>query len=343
MSVSSNNKRREKEESEKSLSYVSDTSTPKSSSKKKKFEEKLKEVIEPEMRKELTKLLKSNAEKQAALGGDESIGVGDNINNRNFNNQSGSGETSEGDDGSMDNSFGSSNGNRGNSKSLKERGQEINKFRKDAPEKMRNLRRNSSERVGEIKQNARNQAEKLKKLKKISKDDMNKAIALKKAALKKQLALHKKNLKKNLKKKIRISAKYGKNPYMSCLFIIMMFLAFVNDVLLDIVVGSSIQLVGLIISLTGVGAAVGAPVIAFISAASKIIDAITGVILTVFSLITGGATKASMNKQVFSLLRLGAAVVVEEIDVINLAPSWIIVIAINWMIMRRDATKAEEA
>lgn len=320
------------------------TSTPKSSSSDEKQleNEELKKYVEPQMREELTKLLKVQAEEHAALGGNKGGEAGSDVesNNRALENQSGS---NGGADGNMDNSLGSSRGNMGNSKSLKERKQELNKFRKNAPEKMRNLGRNARDipkKTQEIAANARKKAEALKK---ISKDDIKKAMALKKAALKKQLALREKNLKKNLKKKIKINAKYGKSPYMSCLFMIMMFIAFVNDILLDIFVGLVLQVIGLIMTVSVVAAAFGAPLIAVVSAASKIIDVVTVAILTIFSLITGGVTKASMGKQIFNITRLVIAVGVEEVDVINLAPSWMIVILINWMIMRGDATQAEKA
>ncbi|MCK5370070.1 MAG: hypothetical protein KAQ62_16025, partial [Cyclobacteriaceae bacterium] len=226
-----------------------DTSTPESSSsdEKQSENEELKKYVEPQMREELTKLLKVQAEEHAALGGNKGGEAGSDVesNNRALENQSGS---NGGADGNMDNSLGSSKGNMGNSKSLKERKQELNKFRKNAPEKMRNLGRKARDlpkKTQEIAANARKRAEALKK---ISKDDIKKAMALKKAALKKQLALREKNLKKNLKKKIKINAKYGKSPYMSCLFMIMMFIAFVNDILLDIFVGLVLQVIGLIMT-----------------------------------------------------------------------------------------------
>lgn len=231
---------------------------------------------------------------------------------------------------------------KGEKKSLAERKKDAMKTVKNA----RNLPSSVASRAQEVKKKAVAAKKQAEKLRKMSKDDMNrmakKQLALKKAALKKQLAQKAVNMKKKLKKKLSVNAKYGKSPYMSCLFMLMLLLAAFNDVFLDLFVGGTVELISLIISLTGVGAAIGAPLIAVVELAGSVLDIITGIILIVFSLITGGVTKSSLGRKVSSLVRLVCGVGIEQVPIVNLFVTWMVVIAINWYIMRKDATKAEE-
>jgi hypothetical protein len=163
--------------------------------------------------------------------------------------------------------------------------------------------------------------------------------------IKKKIAIKKEALKNGLKKRLRDkAAKKGKSLYMSCLFMIMMFLAFVNDVVLDMFVALTIQTVGLIVSLTGLGVTVGLPAIAAVEAIGDIVDAATGVILVAFSLAIGGATKSGnkkiAKKTIKTLIKYGLAVVIELIPVINLFTSWMAIVAWDWYEVRRDADKA---
>ena len=238
---------------------------------------------------------------------------------------------------------------KGEKKSLSERKKDaINKVQalKNTGKNVRNLPNNVSARAQEVKKRAAAAKEQAEKLRKMSKDDMNRMakrqLALKKAALKKQLAQKAVNMKKKLKKKLSVNAKYGKSPYMSCLFMLMLLLAAFNDIFLDLFVGGTVELISLIISLTGIGAAVGGPLIAIVETAGSVLDIITGIILIAFSLITGGVTKSSLGKKVSSLVRLVCGVGIEQIPIVNLFVTWMVVIAINWYIMRKDATKAEE-
>ena len=265
-----------------------------------------------------------------------------------FNTKDQSGKSTHSDNKDFDNKKSGSDfrSPKGEKKSLAERKKDAMKTVKNA----RNLPSSVASRAQEVKKKAVAAKKQAEKLRKMSKDDMNRMakrqLALKKAALKKQLAQKAVNMKKKLREKLRnkvkINAKYGKSPYMSCLFMLMLLLAVFNDIFLDLFISGTIELISLIISLTGIGAAIGGIVITVLELAGSVLDIITGLLLAGFSLITGGVTKSSLGKKVGSLFRLVGCASIEQIPIVNLFFTWMVAIAIDWYIMRKDATKAEE-
>ena len=121
----------------------------------------------------------------------------------------------------------------------------------------------------------------------------------------------------------------------------MMFIAFFNDVLLDILVALMVEIIMLIITLTGIGAGIGLPVIAFIETAGNVIDLVTGIILTAFSLYIGGRTKAGAKKSLKSLAKYGLGFLVEFTLILNFFTSWIVIVASDWLAVRKGAEEAE--
>ncbi|MCK5475579.1 MAG: hypothetical protein KAI71_03295 [Candidatus Pacebacteria bacterium] len=259
-----------------------------------------------------------------------------------------SGKSTHSDDKDFDNKKSGSDfrSPKGEKKSLAQRKKDAMKTVRNA----RNLPSSVASKAREVKKKAAIAKEQAKKFRKMSKDDMNRMakrqLALKKAAIKKQLAQKAANTKKKLRNKLRgkvkINAKYGKSPYMSCFFVLMLFIAIFNDVLLDLFLSGTIELISLIISLTGIGSTIGGIVIAVLEIAGSVLDVITGFILVGFSLITGGVTKSSMGKKVSRLFRAVGCVAIEQIPIVNLFFTWTVTIIIDWYIMRKDATKAEE-
>lgn len=183
---------------------------------------------------------------------------------------------------------------------------------------------------------------KLSKINKQSIKDVKKNIKerSRKIAARRKIAF-KKKLKEKMKKKLTMDVKKGKSIHMTCLFTFMMLIAFFNDVLLDILVAGTVEAIALIITLTGIGAGIGLPVIAFIESAGNIIDAATGIILTIFSLYIGGHTKAGMKKGLRSLAKYVGGFIIELIPIANLFISWMVVIASDWLAVRKRAEKAE--
>ncbi|MCK4525032.1 MAG: hypothetical protein KAU07_01190 [Candidatus Andersenbacteria bacterium] len=216
---------------------------------------------------------------------------------------------------------------------------------KNAPE---NIRKNM-DRARKIPENVRAKAEKIKKMReKFRKESLQNSKKNFKKEMKKRVAAKKAVLKKGLKKRFRAkAAERINNPYMSCLFMIMMSLAFINDVALDVFIALTLQVVGLVISLTGIGAVAGLSIIAFVEAAGNIIDTITGIILVSFSLLIGGTTKggtkAVVKKFAKTLIKYGGAFVVEFVPFLNLFISWMVVVAWDYFDLKKEADKAEQA
>ncbi|MCK5122889.1 MAG: hypothetical protein KAQ87_01965 [Candidatus Pacebacteria bacterium] len=202
-------------------------------------------------------------------------------------------------------------------KDLREKDKEEKKAKEKFQNKLSKINRQS---VKNIKRNVKERSRKIAERRKVA---------------------FKKKLKEKMKKKLTMNAKQGKSIHMTCLFAFMMFLAFFNDVLLDILVAMTVEIIALAISLTGIGAAVGLPIIAFVESAGNVIDAATGIILTIFSLYIGGHTKAGMKKGLRSLAKYVGGFIIELIPILNLFVSWMVVVASDWLAVRKRAEKAE--
>ncbi|MCK4912914.1 MAG: hypothetical protein KAS05_04240 [Candidatus Omnitrophica bacterium] len=316
----------------------------------KKIEKEVKDKIERLLvnRKKDTQDKRIISEKQAPIRQRKTGGLSESYGSGNYEDES----IPEGEDFSSDD-FRSQNRGIKKRESPREKYNRIKRSAKKNAERVKNVPENirkNMDRARKIPENVRAKAEKMKQMReKFRKESLQNSKKNFKKEMKKRVAAKKEALKKGLKKRLKDkAAKRGKNPYMSCLFMIMMFLAFINDFALDIFVGLTIQIIGLVISLTGIGAVAGAPVIAFVEAAGDIIDAATGIILAIFALIViGGTTKGGvrkfMKKIIRSLAKYGGAFLIELVPFLNLFISWTVAIAWDWYEIRKEADKAEQA
>lgn len=151
----------------------------------------------------------------------------------------------------------------------------------------------------------------------------------KKAALEKGLARRR---AMRLAKKFQMDAKQGTSLAITAMFFIILGIALVND-LSDIV----LEIVGAVVSLTGVGLAI----LAVFEAIIKIVDIATTAILVLFTIYVGGATRADSKQKFMMLARILIAFGIEAIPFLGLITSWTITTLWNWYDVRRRANEAE--
>lgn len=177
---------------------------------------------------------------------------------------------------------------------------------------------------------SKNEEERKKKLEELKKAEKKIDEKLKrKAALEKGLARRR---AMQLAKKFQMDAKQGTSLAITAMFIIVLGIALVND-LSDIV----LEIVGFIVSLTGVGLAV----LGVFESVIKVVDVATTAILVLFTIYVGGETRANSKQKFMMLARILIAVGIEAIPFLDLITSWTITTLWNWYDVRRRAHEAE--
>lgn len=213
---------------------------------------------------------------------------------------------------------------------------------KEGLQKKYNRIKQNAKRAIQAPTNIKARAERIKQTKeKFRKESLQNA----KRNIRKSAVNKKRMLKRMLKRKLkRKAASIIDNPYVELLFLFMMLLAFVNDILLDILVALALELIGLLASATVIGAVIGGPLIIITKAASKIIDTGTGLILIIFSLVIGGVSKKGMKlialKSIKTLAKYGGAFIIEFTPAIGiLLTSWMIIVAWDYLDLKNESYK----
>lgn len=171
--------------------------------------------------------------------------------------------------------------------------------------------------------------EELKKVKKRIDEKLKKKAATEEGLAKKRAM----SAAMKLAKKFQIDAKQGTSLSITAMFFIVLGIALVND-LSDIV----LEIVGAVVSLTGVGLAV----LAAFEYIIKIVDIATTAILVLFTIYVGGETRANSKQKFMMLARILIAFGIEAIPFVGMITSWTITTLWNWYDIRRRANEAEE-